>query len=175
MGHISSVGCKGQKEVVTLAHNNVFHDLMFDIDRHQKKTSVKGFTTLGAEKTLGSLWEREEYINMYNKEDLWKAVAAEEAKTLVEVDMQGAEYEEEELKRRFWDNRPDDMVLDKEDKVCYVVDFKWAFERYGGAQEKTRQKAERQHGNLVQGLTAAPNDSTWRVILVVFVEKKLAM
>ena len=61
------------------------------------------------------------------------------------------------------------MVLDKEDKICYVIEFKRAFERYGGAQEKTRQKSERQHGNLVQGLTAALNDSTWRVILVVFV------
>jgi len=58
----SSLGCKGQKEVVTLAHNNVFRDLMFDIARHQKKTSVKDFTTLDTEKTLGSLWEREEYM-----------------------------------------------------------------------------------------------------------------
>ena len=61
------------------------------------------------------------------------------------------------------------MVLDKEDKACYVIEFKRAFERYGGAQEKTRQKAEGQHGNLVQGLTGALDDSTWRVILVVFV------
>ena len=61
------------------------------------------------------------------------------------------------------------MVLDKEDKICYVIEFKWAFERYGGAQEKTRLRAERQHDNLVRGLTVALNDSTWRVILVVFV------
>jgi len=170
VGHISSAGCKGQKEVVTLAHNNVFRDLMFDIARHQKKTSVKDFTTLGTEKTLGSLWEREEYINMCSKEDLWEAVAEEEAKTPLEGEMQGAEHdEEEELKRRFWDKRPDGMVLDKKDKTCYVIEFKRAFERYGGAQEKTRQKAERQHDSLVRGLTAALNDSAWRVILVVFV------
>ena len=93
---------------------------------------------------------------MCSKEDLWKAVAAEEAKTPLEVGMQGAEHdEEEELKRRFWDKRPDGMVLDKGDKSCYAIEFKRAFERYRGAQEKTRQKAERQHGNLVQGLTAA--------------------
>ena len=73
VGHISSAGFKGQKEVVTLAHINVFRDLMFDIARHQKETSVKFFTTLGTEKTLGSLWEREEYINMCSKEDLWVA------------------------------------------------------------------------------------------------------
>ena len=79
--------------------------------------------------------------------------------------MQGAEHdEEEELKRRFWDKRPNSMVLDKEDKICYVIEFKRALERYGVAQEKTRQKAERQHDNLVQGLTVALNDSTWRVI-----------
>ena len=88
--------CPGQKEVVTLAHKNVFRDLMFDIARHQKKTCVKDFTTLGTEKTLGSLWEREEYINMCSKEDLWKAVAAEEAKTPLEVGMQGAEHDKEE-------------------------------------------------------------------------------
>ena len=88
---------------------------------------------------------------MCSKEDLWEAVAAEEAKTPLEVEMQGAEHEEEEFKRRFWDKGPDGMVLDKEDKICYLIEFKRAFERYGGAQEKTRQKAERQHDNLVQG------------------------
>ena len=59
---------------------------------------------------------------MCSREDLWEAVAAEEAKTPLEVGMQGAEHdEEEELKRRFWDKRPDGMVLDKEDKICYVI------------------------------------------------------
>ena len=72
VGHISSAGFKGKKEVVTLAHNNVFRDLMFVIARHQKKTGVNDFTTLV---TLGPLWEREEYINMCSKEDLWAAVA----------------------------------------------------------------------------------------------------
>ena len=84
VGHISSAGCKGQKEVVMLAHNNVFRDLMFDIARHQKKTSVKDFTAaLGTEKTLGSLWKREEYRNMCSKEGLWAAatLADDEAKT----------------------------------------------------------------------------------------------
>ena len=128
---ISSVGCKGQREVVTLAHNNVFRDLIFDVARHQKKTSVKDFTTLGTEKTLGSLWEREAYINMCSREVLWEAVAAEEAKTPLEVEMQGVEHDvEEELKRRFWDKRPDGMVLDKEDKICYIIEVKRAFERY---------------------------------------------
>ena len=50
--HIFSAGCKGQSEVVTLAHNNPFRDLMFDVTRHQSATSDREFTTLGSEKTL---------------------------------------------------------------------------------------------------------------------------
>ena len=98
---------------------------------------------------------------MCSKEDLWKAVAEDEAKTPLEVEVQGAGHKEEDLKQRFWDKRPDGMVLDKENKVSYVMEFKRAFERYGGAQEKTRQKAERQHGNLVQGLNRALEGGEW--------------
>ena len=55
---------------------------------------------------------------MCSKEDLWEAVAAEEANTPLAVEMQGAEHDEEdELKRRFWDKRPDGMVIDQEDKI----------------------------------------------------------
>ena len=61
------------------------------------------------------------------------------------------------------------MVLDKEDKVCYAMKFKRAFERYGGTHEPTRQKAERQHDDLVRGLSKALEGGEWRVTLVVFV------
>ena len=39
---------------------------------------------------MGSLWEREEFIDMCSKEDLWEAVAEDEAKTPLEVEVQGA-------------------------------------------------------------------------------------
>jgi hypothetical protein len=56
VGHISSAGCKGPKKVVTtLSHNDVFHDLMSDIARHQEKASVKDLTTFGTNQTFGSL------------------------------------------------------------------------------------------------------------------------
>ena len=128
--HISSAGCKGQMGVVTLAHNNVFRDLMFDIARHQKKKSAKDFMTLGTEKTLGSLWEREGYSDMCSKGDLWAAVAEDEAKTPLEMEVRGAEHREEELWRRFWGKRSDGMVFDEEEKVCYVLEFKRELERY---------------------------------------------
>ena len=70
--------------------------------------------------------EREEYINMCSKEDLWRAVAEDEANTPLELGakVQAAVHREDELKRRFWDKRPDGMVLGKENKICYVMEFK---------------------------------------------------
>ena len=61
VGHISSAGCKGQKEVVTLAHNGVFRDVMFDIARHQKKTiaTVREYTpACWQPKPLSENWAR---------------------------------------------------------------------------------------------------------------------
>ena len=59
------------------------------------------------------------------------------------------------------------MVLDKEEKVCYVLEFKRVLERYGGAQEQARQKAERQHDNSVWGLSKALDGGEWQVTLKV--------
>ena len=102
--HISSAGCKGQAEVVTLAHNNSFRDLIFDVTRHQRATSDREFTILGSEKTLGSLWQMEEFANICSREESWEAVADEEAKTPLETGTQGEEHKAAELWRRFWDN-----------------------------------------------------------------------
>ena len=35
--HISRVGCRGQKEMVTLAHNNIFRELMLDVNLASKE------------------------------------------------------------------------------------------------------------------------------------------
>ena len=140
--HISSAGCKGQAEVVTLAHNNSFRDLMLDVTRHQKATSDREFTTLGSEKTLDSLWQMEEFANICSREELWAAVTDGEAKTPLETETRGEEHKAAELWRRFWDKRPDGMVIDKKEKVCYILEFKRVMERYGGEQEKTKRKAE---------------------------------
>ena len=51
----------------------------------------------------------------------------------------------------------------------HVLEFKRALERFGSAQEQARQKAERQHDNLVRGLSKVLEGGEWRVTLVVFV------
>ena len=167
--HISSAGCKGQEEVVTGAHKTSFRDLTFDATRHQRATSDRELTTLGSDKTLDSLWQIEEFASICSREELWESVADEEAEAPLETGTQGEEHKAAELWRRFWDKRPDGMVIDKKDKVCYILEFKRVMERYGGGQEKTKRKAELQHNRRVRGLEKALKGGEWQVILIVFV------
>ena len=74
------------------------------------------------------------------------------------------EHREEELWRRFWNKQPDGMALNKEEMACYVLDFKRALEqRYRGAQEQERQRAQPQQDNLVSGLSEALAGCEWQV------------
>ena len=61
------------------------------------------------------------------------------------------------------------MVIDKKEKVCYILEFKRVMERYGGEQEKTKRKAELQQNSLVRGIQKALEGGEWQVILKVFV------
>ena len=70
---------------------------MFDVTRHQRATSDREFTTLRSEKTLDSLWQMEEFASICSREELWKAVADEEAKTPQETGTQGEEHKAAEL------------------------------------------------------------------------------
>ena len=59
--HIPSAGCRGNTEVATRAHKNVFCEMVLDVGRHQRLQGEREFTTLGSDKTLGSRWQRGEY------------------------------------------------------------------------------------------------------------------
>ena len=66
----------------------------------------------------------EELASICSREELWEAVADEEAKRSLETGTQGEEHKAAELWRRFWDRRPDGMVIDNKEKVCYILEFK---------------------------------------------------
>ena len=68
--HISSAGCREHTEVATLAHTNVFREVMLDVARHQRTQGEREFTTLGSDKTLRSLRQTGEYTNICSMEEL---------------------------------------------------------------------------------------------------------
>ena len=85
VGHISSAGCTGQKEVAPIAHNNVFRNLMFDIVGHQNKTSAKDFNTVYGEDLELAMGKRgaQQYVQ---QERPVGGSAQDEARTPMEIE-----------------------------------------------------------------------------------------
>ena len=80
IGHIQSVGCLGQKEVVTAAHNACIRELLQEIDVHGKADRHMKLLTLKRESSLGSLWDQEQCAQFCSKDELWEAAKEEEMK-----------------------------------------------------------------------------------------------
>ena len=77
-----------------------------------------------------------EYTSICSQEELWESVDDEEAKPPLKNKVQVEEHRAANQRRRFWEKRPVGMVIDKEEKVCYVLEFKRVMERYWVEQEK---------------------------------------
>ena len=140
---ISSAGCIGQKEGATRAHKNVFREVMLDVGRHQRTKGKREVTTLGSDKTVGSLWQMGEYtsVDICSKEELWAGRAQEAATTSLEEEMQGKEHKVTKVEERIWDMKPDGMVMDRGAKACKAVAFQTRRERCGDGEGKGRFRA----------------------------------
>ena len=77
-----------------------------------------------------------EYTSICSQEELWESVADEEAKPPLKNKVQVEVHRAANQRQRFWEKRPVGMVIDKEEKVCYVLEFKRVMERYWVEQEK---------------------------------------
>ena len=78
IGHIQSVGCLGQKEVVTAAHNACIRELLQEIDAHGKADRHMKLLTVETESRLGTLWDQEQCTQFCSKDELWEAKEEEE-------------------------------------------------------------------------------------------------
>jgi hypothetical protein len=82
IGHIQSVGCLGQKEVVTAAHNTCIRELLLqEVNVHGKADRHMKLPTIETESRLGTLWDQEECNQFCSKEELWEAARGEKRKS----------------------------------------------------------------------------------------------
>ena len=73
IGHIQSVGCLGQKEVVTAAHNACIRELLRVVNVHGKADGHMRLLTIETESRIGTLWDQEECNQFCSKEESWEA------------------------------------------------------------------------------------------------------
>jgi hypothetical protein len=80
IGHIQSVGCLGQKEVVTAAHNACIRELLQEVNVHGKADRHMKLLTIETESRLSRLWDQEQGTQFCSKDELWEAVKEDEIK-----------------------------------------------------------------------------------------------
>jgi len=76
IGHIQSAGCLGQKELVTAAHNACIRELLQEVNVHGKANRHMKLLTIKTESRLGTLWDQEQCMQFYSKDELWEAATA---------------------------------------------------------------------------------------------------
>jgi hypothetical protein len=80
IGHIQSVGCLGQKEVVTAAHNACIRELLQEVDVHGKADRHMKLLTIKTESRLGTLWDQKQCTQFCSRDELWETSKDEEMK-----------------------------------------------------------------------------------------------
>jgi hypothetical protein len=80
ISHIQSVGCLGQKLVVTAAHNACIRELLQEVNAHGKADRHMKLLTIQTESRLGTLWDQKECTQFCSKDELSETVKEEETK-----------------------------------------------------------------------------------------------
>ena len=123
----------------------------------QKPKSKLKFVTLDKVSNMSTLWRREEFLRIYNKEEL--ADKAQHIEVTIPVKKsQEALYNldpESFFLNRFWGSRPDGVAIDEALKIVYILEFKQSTGRDEGILEVKDAEASEQHKSIISALKAA--------------------
>ena len=169
IGHIQSAGCLAQTEAVTKAHNDCIKSLMEDIEKHGEQGRTMKFVTTEAEQTLRTLWSTSGCEVICSKDQLWAAAKEEERSAQSMENAEADQVTDDELQERFWNKRPDGVVLDYEQKICFLIEFKRTMDQWPNYRERAEERAEKQYCSLVRGLEVAGRSAGWTAQQIIFV------
>ena len=113
------------------------------------------FVTMEAEQTLRTLWSTSGCEAICSKDQLWTAAKEEERSAQLTEDTEADQATDNELQERFWNKRPDGVVLDHEQKICYLIELKRTMDQWTSYRERAEARAEKQYRSLVRGLEVA--------------------
>jgi ribonuclease HI len=183
VGHIQSVQCVSQEEVVTAAHNRCWREIMEGITKYgSEKRSIK-ILECEKEKTLRTLWREEMLDEFFPREELadeMRKIHEEhrEAKQKAQEDSDMGKAgdmaeEEEEFSEEgaIWARKLDGAAIDEKEKILYVLEFKRTTDQREEYEVRAKARAERQYEGLVQGLlrVGRKQDQGWTAKQITFV------
>jgi len=130
-GHINSAFCDGIATTVTAAHHFIWRHLYASMQVAQTLASKLRFVTPDKESSMSTLWQEEEFEQICSRESLTKK-SAEIEKTISVKDHERKRYDFDPTmfyENRFWNQRPDGIVINKNHHTLYILEFKRSSDR----------------------------------------------
>jgi len=132
----------------------------------QTPTSKLRFVTPDKESRMSTLWQAEEFKQICSRESLTEK-AADIEKTIVVKEHEMACYDFDPTmfyENRFWNRRPDGIVINKYHRTLYMLVFKRSSDRNKDFLRVKEDEANKQHGGIIEALRAAALDWTFQQI-----------
>jgi len=137
--------------------------LYASIHAAQTPTSKLRFVTPDKESSMSTLWQEEEFKQICSRESLTEK-AADIEKTIVVKKHERARYDFDPTmfyENRFWNQRPDGIVINKYHRTLYIVEFKRSSDRNKNFLRVKQDDANEQHRSIIEALRAAAPDWTF--------------
>jgi len=164
-GHINSAFCDGMATTVTAAHHFIWRHLYASIQAAQTPMSKLRFVTPDKESSMSTLWQEEEFKQICSRESVMEK-AADIEKTIVVKEHKRARYDFEPMfyENRFWNRRPDGIVINKYHRTLYILEFKQSSDRNRDFLKVKEDEANEQPRSIIEALKGAAPDWTFEQI-----------
>jgi len=155
--HINSAFCDEMATTITVAHHFIWRHLYASMQAAQTPTSTLKFVTPDKESSMSTLWREEEFKQICSRKLLTEK-AADIEKTIVVKKHEMERYDFDPAmfyENRFWNWRPDGIVIDKYHQTLYILEFKWSPDRNKEILRVKEDEANEQHRNIIEALRVA--------------------
>jgi len=127
------------------------------IQAAQTPTSKLRFVTPDKEISMSTLWQEEEFKQICSRESLTEKVADIE-NTIAVKEHERARYDFDPTmfcENRFWNWRPDGIMINKNHRTLYILEFKGSSDRNKDFLRVKEDEANEQYRSIIQALRAA--------------------
>ena len=130
----------------------------------QTPASKLRFVTPDKESRMSKFWQQEKFKQICSRELLTEK--AEDVEKMISVKEHERERYAMSYEHRFWNRKPDGIVISRYHRTLYLQEFKWSSDRNKDFLKVKEDEANEQHKSIIESLrAAAPNGRLKRSIL----------
>jgi len=164
-GHINSAFCNTMATTITAAHHFIWRHLYASMQAAQTPASKIRFVTPDKESSMSTLWGEEEFDQICSREFKLLTEKAADIEKMIAVKEHERERYDFDLtmldKNRFWNCRPDGIVINKNHQTLYILEFKLSSHRNEDFVRVQECEANEQHKSIIEALKAPRERLPW--------------